>query len=149
VRVNLPEDPLKSDIAVEIKDDPKRGVHADLKVSAKGDLTIISGKDNVLQSIVNRLSTRRGELREIGHPEYGSDLEDVIGMPNTPDTLRIIETYVRDALKEERRIESILRVEAKFLEGRPDTVIVEMDIRLCTREIISVEVPVSLTGWAR
>jgi len=145
----LPEDALKSDIAVEVKDEPKRGLHVDLKISPKGDIAIISGKDNVLQSIVNRLNTRKGELSELGHPEYGSDLEDVIGMPNTPDTLRIIETYVRDALRDERRIESVLRVEAKFLDGRPDTVVVEMDVRLPTREVMAVQVPVSLAGWAR
>ena len=140
---------MKSDIAVEVKEEPKRGLHADLKLSPKGDIAIISGKENVLQSIVNRLNTRRGELSELGHPEYGSDLEDVIGMPNTPDTLRIIETYVRDALKDERRIESVLRVEAKFMPGRADTVVIEMDVRLPTREVIAAQVPVSLAGWAR
>jgi phage baseplate assembly protein W len=145
----LPEDLLKSDIAVEVKDEPKRGLHVDLKLSSSGDIAVISGKDNVLQSIVNRLNTRRGELAELGHPEYGSNLDDVIGMPNTPDTLRIIETYVRDALREERRIESVVRVEAKFVDGKPDTVVVEMDVRLPTREVMAVQVPVSLAGWAR
>jgi phage baseplate assembly protein W len=76
-------------------------------------LGTVDGEENVIQAIRHRLATRRGELTELGHPEYGSLLETVIGEPNTEDTHRVIETLVRDCLQYEPRIENIIEIEAR------------------------------------
>ena len=85
---------------------------SDINSSRTGDLDVVKGDENVIQAIRNRLTTRRGELAELGHPEYGSLLETVIGEPNNEDTHRVIETLVRDCLQHESRIESILDIVA-------------------------------------
>ena len=47
------------------------------------DYSTLDGRDNLAQAIVMRLLTPRGELAELGHPEYGSRLNELLGAPNT------------------------------------------------------------------
>jgi len=84
----------------------------DLSVKRTGDLETVDGRDLMIQAIRHRLLTRKGELSSLGHPEYGSLLEEVIGEPNIADTHRIIETLIRDCLKYETRIKNIISVKA-------------------------------------
>ena len=67
---------------------------------------------------------------ELGHPEYGSLLETVIGEPNTEDTHRVIETLVRDCLQYESRIENIIEIEAKPNSAYPDVVDIAVSLKL-------------------
>ena len=43
------------------------------------DLATTAGRDNLAQAITMRLLTPRGELAELGHPDYGSRLHELIG----------------------------------------------------------------------
>jgi len=110
--VNGKKDRFGRDLKVLVKTDKDGFQVSDLDISRTGDLATVEGDDTVLQAIRHRLSTRRGELTELGHPEYGSLLETVIGEPNVEDTHRIIETLVRDCLHYEPRIENIIDVTA-------------------------------------
>jgi phage baseplate assembly protein W len=101
---------LNRDLKLKIERADNGFFKTDLSVSRSGDLESVEGRDNVIQAIRNRLATSRGELAEVGHPEYGSVLDAVIGEPNTPDTHRVIESLVRDCLGKETRIETILKV---------------------------------------
>lgn len=103
---------------------------SDLDISRTGDLGTVTGEATVLQAIRNRLSTRRGELTELGHPEYGSLLETVIGEPNTLDTHRIIETLVRDCLQYEPRIENIIDLTATPNSTYPAVVDINVVLKL-------------------
>jgi phage baseplate assembly protein W len=103
---------------------------SDLDISRTGDLGTVIGEDTVLQAIRNRLATRRGELTELGHPEYGSLLETVIGEPNTEDTHRIIETLVRDSLQYEPRIENIIDLTATPNQANPNIVDIHVVLKL-------------------
>src|SRR3954470_14271634 len=47
------------------------------------DYEAVDGRDNLGQAIVLRLLTERGELEEVGHPEYGSPLHELPGAPDT------------------------------------------------------------------
>ena len=76
----------------EVFEDGELRVRNDLFSRNTGDLSTVGGKDNIIQAIRHRLSTRKGELTELGHPNYGSLLHEMIGQPNTEGTRAIIET---------------------------------------------------------
>ena len=77
---------------------------------AKGDFRLVHGRNNLVQAIMNRLITRRGELASLGHPEYGSRLYLLLGEPDIMRTRLRCELYVREALAGENRIAEILDV---------------------------------------
>ena len=82
----------------------------DLRTSTGGDLVKITGRANLAQSIINRLLTRKGELSQLGHSSYGSRLYELIGEPNNTRTRGLAELYIRESLKQERRIEEITEI---------------------------------------
>lgn len=103
-------DQFGKDLKLKLRRDERGFIKTDLSVSRSGDLEIIHHHETVIQSIRNRLATQQGELAELGHPEYGSLLDSVIGEPNIPDTHRIIETLVKDCLAQEPRVAKILDI---------------------------------------
>jgi phage baseplate assembly protein W len=127
---NNKRDRYGKDLKMLIKTDKDGFQASDLSVSRTGDLGTTIDDETVLQAIRHRLSTRRGELNELGHPEYGSLLETVIGEPNTEDTHRIIETLVRDCLHYESRIENIIEIEATPNSSYHDVVDINVTIQL-------------------
>lgn len=48
-----------------------------------GDIAEVSGYDNLALQLQHRLSTMKGELAQVGHPEYGSLLPSFIGKTGT------------------------------------------------------------------
>ena len=86
---------------------------ADISNTAMGDLKEISEEMNLAQAILHRLRTIRGELSDIGHPDYGSNLYDLIGEPNNQTTRDRLKTIVRSTIKEEPRIKEIVKIEVK------------------------------------
>lgn len=102
----------------------------DLSVKRTGDLETVEGRDLMIQAIRHRLLTRKGEIASLGHPEYGSLLEEVIGEPNIPDTHRIIETLIRDCLKYETRIKNIISVKASPSDKEKDVVHIFVHVEL-------------------
>lgn len=87
-----------------------KNLNADLEISSTGDLEVTEGYDNLGQAILNRLKTRLGELRDIGHPGYGSKLYSFIGRPNNPAVRDAIRIVVKESLMREPRIEEIVSV---------------------------------------
>lgn len=81
----------------------------DLK-SASRDLTTAKGLDNLVQAIINRLSTRQGELTALGHPNYGSRLYQLVGQGNNRRSQAFAELYIRESLAQEPRIEAVLDI---------------------------------------
>jgi phage baseplate assembly protein W len=134
---SMVDDELGTDLALGVKKNDK----VDIQIDGKGGLKTVSGIDNIVQAIRNRLATKLGELRGLGHPEYGSLLEDVIGEPNTEDTRRIIEALVRESLRHEDRFESIQSV--KVLENKSDRnrVDIVVEVKLKTGRELSVRYP--------
>lgn len=83
----------------------------DLRRSVSGDLATVSGHENLVQAILNRLFTHRGELAGLGHPRYGSRLHQLIGEPHNARTRGRAEIYLRECLAQERRIAEIAALE--------------------------------------
>ena len=76
----------------------------------RGDLRLVSGRDNLAQSIINRLLTRKGELTGLGHASYGSRLHELVGEPNSRRTRILAELYIRESLAMESRIKEVASV---------------------------------------
>lgn len=81
------------------------------------DISLTTGRDNLAQAVIVRLLTPRGELAALAHPLYGSRLPELIGRQRTETTRNIAKLYVIEALKQERRIADIVRVEVSDQPG--------------------------------
>lgn len=79
----------------------------DLVAGSGGGIDTTTGKPNLAQAIINRLLTRRGELTQLGHPEYGSRLYELVGELNNLRLRALAELYIRDCLAQESRIEKV------------------------------------------
>ncbi|HWP47390.1 MAG TPA: GPW/gp25 family protein [Candidatus Limnocylindrales bacterium] len=82
------------------------------------DLRMVNGKANLIQSLILRLKTERGELAGLGHPNYGSRHHELIGEPNTEGNRNLIKLYVLECLKQEPRLEAIQRIDVRPSQGR-------------------------------
>jgi phage baseplate assembly protein W len=104
------------------------------------DLTATAGIDNAVQAVIHRLKTHRGELDELGHPDYGSRHHELIGEPNTENNRNLVKLYILQALALEPRIEKILRADILFDRRRaPDRVEIAL-----TLTFIGVQIPQNL-----
>lgn len=99
------------------------------------DLEVVSGRENLGQAIVMRLLTPRGELAELGHPEYGSRLHELLGSPNTEARRRLAKLFVLDALARDPRVEEVVDVTVEPHRDQRDRV----DIAIAVRPLGSVE----------
>src|SRR5205809_2282610 len=68
------------------------------------DVDVVSGKANLVQSLILRLKTERGELAALGHPDYGSRHHRLIGEPNTETNRNLLKLYILECLKQEHRL---------------------------------------------
>lgn len=116
-------------LVVSSKDD-EGWIINDISFKRTGDFETVEGRDLMIQAIRHRLITRKGELASLGHPEYGSLLEDIVGEPNTQDTHRIIETLIRDCLKYESRIKNIISVTVFPSRKENDVVYISIHVEL-------------------
>lgn len=113
------------------------------------DLATISGKANLVQSLILRLMTERGELASLGHPSYGSRHHQLIGEPNTETNRNLIKLYVLECLRQEPRLEAIQRVDVRPAAGRENRDKVEVEIVVVAKGIpdpLSLVVPFSFEG---
>lgn len=94
--------------------------------SARGqlnDLSLAEGVSNGVQAVIHRIKTVKGELDDLGHPEYGSRHHELIGQPNTENNRNLVKLYIIQALGYETRIEKIHRADIVFDRQRaPDRV---------------------------
>lgn len=112
------------------------------------DLVLHGGVEAITQAIANRLKTRKGELAPLGHPNYGSRHHELMGEPNTERVRNLIKLFVLQALRDEPRIEKVLRATVRPDHEPPrDMVRIELTVRLITGpEPLNLVVPFSLEG---
>jgi phage baseplate assembly protein W len=85
---------------------------ADLFVE-DGDFGIASEDMNLAQAILHRLRTVKGELADLGHPNYGSTIFEFVGQPNNQTTRMRLQLAIRDTLLQEPRIKEIVSIVAR------------------------------------
>jgi phage baseplate assembly protein W len=100
----------------------KTGLGWDLAVMGGGDLETTSGIDNLVQALTLRLNTPRGQLADLGHPNYGSRLPELIGRPNDTATRNLVKFYTLECIRQEPRVREVLdvKVETTPEQGRVD-----------------------------
>lgn len=84
---------------------PGTGYARTFEVDGYGDVRSVSGLENIKQAINDRLMTEKGELPL--HPEYGTNLPQIIGSARLPYTQKMVELEIYDALSYEDRIENV------------------------------------------
>jgi phage baseplate assembly protein W len=121
----MDEELLGTDLKLNIKARPEYiGLEADIPVSKKGDLQTVSGVYNIGQAISHRLLTRKGELTDLGHPDYGSRLHELIGEPNNERTRDLIRLYAKECISQETRVKEIVSLNVRVIQEH----IVELDV---------------------
>jgi phage baseplate assembly protein W len=123
-------------------------VRADVAPRAR-DVTLIDGRANLVQALIVRLLTERGELAQLGHPDYGSRHHELIGEPNTETNRNLVKLHVLACLRQEPRLEKILRVDVRPPVGPEDRSRVTIDVDAIARgepTPISLVVPFSFQG---
>lgn len=86
----------------------------DFSADIYGDLHSISGLQNLAQALNHRFMTEKGEL--VYHPEYGSNLHQLIGR-REPFIKKLIELEVTETAYQDPRVENI-EIRSLQLEGR-------------------------------
>ena len=90
---------------------------------------MIDGIANAVQAVIHRIKTRKGELAELGHPEYGSRHHELIGEPNSEHNRNLVKLYILQALAHEPRIERIHKGVIRFDRTRaPDRVEIVLEL---------------------
>lgn len=93
-----------------------------------GDLTLLSGRENLGQAIVMRLLTPYGEIEALGHPDYGCRMHELFGRPNTDTTRNLVKLHILEALQAESRIDRIDSVTVEPVAGVDTLALVEIRI---------------------
>ncbi len=72
------------------------GWSAPLGVDGRGGIGLISGERAIERSVLNILSTAKGERRM--RPQFGCGIHDLVFAPNDPTTAGLIQSQVIEAL---------------------------------------------------
>lgn len=102
---------LGSDLAMTTNEDYYRGKGGsndilELGSNPKGDIAIVSGVENLKQALIARLLTPKGSL--LLHPNYGSDLHNMLGVKATETQMIVIENEILSTIKKDGRVESVV-----------------------------------------
>jgi phage baseplate assembly protein W len=113
------------------------------------DLRVVDGFVNLVQSLIVRLQTLRGELAPLGHPEYGSRHHELIGEPNVERTRALLKLHVIECIKQEPRVRRIVSLVVTPGEGKEQrqTVWIRAAVEAAgSEELVSLVVPFSFAS---
>lgn len=77
------------------------------------DFAVVSGRDNLVQALENRVETERGDL--IYHPDYGCDVRRIVGVVNGPTASLLAAQYAKSAIEADPRISSVTKSSAQVI----------------------------------
>lgn len=113
------------------------------------DLAVTRGRANLVQALILRLKTEVGELAGLGHPNYGSRHHRLIGEPNTEGNRNLMRLYILECLRQEPRLERVLRIDVRPGQGRQNRDKVDIELVLKARgdpDPLILVVPFSFDG---
>ncbi|HRI66531.1 MAG TPA: hypothetical protein PK156_19920 [Polyangium sp.] len=134
------EDLLQTDLRMEI--DEKTGV-ADLAWSG-GEITKVSGSDNLRQALTLRILVGRGELADVGHGRYGSFVSDLIGEPLDRTNLELLRRLVRRAIVGDPRVAEVVNVAVRTRRDAPGIVWVDATVKAIDEKEIELALALDL-----
>lgn len=80
------------------------------------ELTTVTGDENIIQSVKNRLNTNYDELNWI-YNNYGCNYKQFLGDRATDTTLEFIKNSIKQSLDEEERINGY-DLELSYIDGK-------------------------------
>ena len=101
------------------------------------------------QALILRLKTERGELAPLGHPDYGTRHLALVGEPNTETNRNLLKLHVLEALRQEPRLERIVRIDVRPVPGNERRGEVRIELELLARSLpdpLILVVPFSFEG---
>ena len=111
------------------------------------DLETLTADDNLRQALLLRFLTEQGELEPLGHPEYGSRLNHLIGEPNTLTNRNRAKLYVLEALAQEARVAEVLRVTVETNQADRGRLDIDVHIRpIYSDTVLNLVFPFFLEG---
>ncbi|MDD1683929.1 MAG: GPW/gp25 family protein [Methanoregula sp.] len=120
---------LGTDLKLRIETRPDfMGIGMDLQVRRSGDLMMSHGRQNLGQAILHRLLTRKGELADTGHPDYGSRLHELIGEPNNSRTRDLVRLYAKECISQDPRVREIVKLTAATAPDNPHVVLLDITV---------------------
>jgi len=91
--------------------DPGNDLSTRLRVeTSQFDLDTLGTADNLVQALLLRFLTPVGALALLGHPDYGSRLEELIGELNNETNRNRAKLYTLQALQAEPRVKEVRAV---------------------------------------
>ncbi|NBD08289.1 MULTISPECIES: DUF2634 domain-containing protein [Corallococcus] len=133
-------DELRTDLRLAFKESGE----VDLDWSTDTGATTVSGKDNLIQALTLRLIVYRGHLEQLGHTRYGSRVADLIGEPLDRANLDLLRRYVRQALKEDPRVDEVTALSVTARADLPGAVDVRASIRAVTGDAVELGLALDL-----
>ena len=103
LRTELAHDRL-SDLMLRPTRRADSALHLDRRATVAGfDLDLVKDRDAVGQAVWLSLAIPRGDLTQLGHPDFGSRLHLLIGELLNETTLARANAYIREALRGDPR----------------------------------------------
>jgi len=85
------------------------------------ELTTVTGDENIIQSVKNRLNTNYDELNWI-YNNYGCNYKQFLGSRVTNTSLEFIKNSIKQSLDEEERIQNY-DLELSYMDGKINIVL--------------------------
>lgn len=83
-----------------------------LGVNDAGDFDVVSGRENLVQALSNRVITERGEL--VFHGRYGCETRRLVGVTNGPTKSILAAQSARAAVRQDPRVASVTKATSEI-----------------------------------
>lgn len=90
-------------------------------IGSETELKTVTGNENLIQSVKNRIKTDYDELNWVYH-NYGCNYRRFLGDRATNTTLEFIKNSIKQSLDEEERIDSY-DLELSYLDGKINVIL--------------------------
>jgi hypothetical protein len=130
-----------TDLKVELGVLQAQGQWADLPYK-RHLLQTLSEVDNLRQALALRLLVRKGELKNLSHPGYGTGLIEFVGEPLDSANLELLRRIVRKTLLEDERVEDVVSVVVRPLTDTSGGVQIVAKVLAILGKEITVETPI-------
>lgn len=97
--------------------------------TSQADLARLSEVENLQQALLLRFLTPVGELSELGHPDYGCRLHELIGEPNTESNRNRAKLFTLLSLQAEPRVKKVLAVNVTTRRQNPSQVDIAVSLQ--------------------
>jgi phage baseplate assembly protein W len=150
--VTVPESHLGADLRLlddlEQQAGRRRGSDLMVEEDEPRDLVTVEGHANLAQALLLRFLTPRGELTDLGHPDYGSRLYELIGELNNDRNRMRARMYALEALAGEPRVAAVRELQVRQSAERVG-VLISMALDVIDSDTpLNLVFPFSLEGGA-